>query len=100
MSSRDKVLVILAVCGGLGGLVNTLVYSDIVSALNSKRTPGDSIPFALTDLTRKNWEWSYWKVLREFHREFPDSKLNHWSIVSVGWMFLLFAIALGIAFTS
>jgi hypothetical protein len=104
MSSRDKVLVILAVCGGLGGFVNTLLYSDLVAALNSKRPADDQIPFAIIswDDFKKTriGRWSYWKVLREFHRKFPDSKLYQWSIASAGWMFLLFAIALGIVVTS
>jgi hypothetical protein len=30
MSSRDKFLVIVAILGGVGGLVNTVLYSDIV----------------------------------------------------------------------
>ena len=92
--------IILAVIGGLGGLVNTLVYSEIVSALNSRRSPDDPIPFAMTDLTRKNLEWSYWKVLAEFRRDFPDSRLYLWSSVSLGWMLLLAVIAVGSVFLS
>jgi hypothetical protein len=97
VSSRDKFLVIWAILGGLGGLVNTLLYADVVAALNTKRSPDDPIPFAVM-----SWDdfkktrigaWSYWKVLREFRREFPDSKLYYWSIVSAAWMFLLFATA-------
>jgi hypothetical protein len=102
MSSRDKFLVIWAILGGLGGLVNTLLYSDIVAALNTRRPPDDPIPFGITswDDFRKTriGAWSYWKVLREFRREFPDSKLDYWSIVSAAGMFLLFAIAAGFLF--
>ena len=102
MSSRDKFLVIWVILGGLGGLVNTLLFSDVIAALNTNRSPDDPIPFGLT-----SWDdfkktriggWSYWKVLREFRREFPNNKLCYWSMGSAGWMFLLFAIAVGFLF--
>jgi hypothetical protein len=46
----------------IGGLVRIFVYSGIVSALNSRRLPGDAIPFAMTDLMLRNLEWSYGKM--------------------------------------
>jgi hypothetical protein len=47
MSSGAKFLVILAILGGVGGLVNTLLDSEIVAALNTRRSPDDAIPFAI-----------------------------------------------------
>jgi len=103
MSSRDKYLLILAVLGGLGGFVNTLLYSDIVAALNTKRPLDDQVPFGIfswDDLKKTGIQgWHYWKVLSEFHREFPRSKLYRWSIVSLVWMFALFLIAIGVLFS-
>jgi hypothetical protein len=80
---------ISAVIAGLGGLVHTLVYSDIVSALNSGRPPDAANPFAMTDFTLRDLEWSYGKVWAEFHREFPESKLYFSGFVGMGGMLLL-----------
>jgi hypothetical protein len=98
MSSRDKFLIVMALLGGVGGLVNTLLYSEIVAALNTRRPPDDAIPFGVMswDDFKKMHGWWYWKVLTQFHREFPASKLYYWSIVSVGWMLALFVIAIGV----
>jgi hypothetical protein len=98
MSSSEKFLVVLAILGGVGGLLNTLLYSDIVAALNARRPPDDAIPFTIMswDEFKKKGRWHYWQVLMQFHREFPDSKLYYWSIVCAAWMFLLFVIAIGV----
>ncbi len=102
MSSSDKYPLILAVLGGLAGFVDTLRYSDIVAALNTKRPLDDQIPFGISswdDLKKTGIQGCYyWKVLREFHREFPGSKMCYWSLASIAWMFLLSAIAAGSLF--
>jgi hypothetical protein len=103
MSNRDKILVILAFLTGIGGLVHTLLYSDIVEALNARRPPDDQIPFGIfswDDFKKTHIQgWFYWKALTEFHREFPRSKLYRWSIVSLAWMFVLFLISIGVLFS-
>ena len=93
MSGRQLLPFILAAIGGLGGFVDTVVYSDMVAALNALRAPNDQIPFAITDWDAlksplDGGRLTYWHVLRQFRREFPHSRLNAWNVASLAWMLI------------
>jgi hypothetical protein len=92
---REIVPFILAAIGGIGGLVGTLIWSEMLDVVNRHRSPNDQIPFALVS-------WSdfinYWPIrrrpiLREFRRLEPESRLHRWYVASLIWMFFFAAIA-------
>jgi hypothetical protein len=99
MSSREIVPFVIAFIGGIGGLVNTLVWSDILTMVNRSRPVDDQIPIAVTSRSdvqsaMKNFPFRRRKILDQFHREFPQSRLNYWYWASVGWMgFCVSAVA-------
>ena len=89
-----RVLIPIGLCfiGGWGGLVGTIVWWQIVDALNCKRAASDQIPIAFA--SRKDFAWllenypyPFWKILKEFRRQYPESRLYLWYIISVVWMF-------------
>ena len=91
MSSREIVPFVIAFIGGMGALVNTLVWSDILTTVNRSRPVDDQIPFAVTSLSDVRWAiknipFHRRKILQQFHREFPQSRLYYWYWASVGWI--------------
>jgi hypothetical protein len=104
MSSRDLVPFVIAFIGGLGGLVNTVVWRDILTIVNRARPVDEQIPFAFTSLSdvewaMRNFPFYPWKVLNQFHREFPQSRLYYWYWGSVAWMGLCFVALIVTLFT-
>ncbi len=79
----------LAFVGGWGGLVNTLVWWQILEAPNTRRRPEDcfQIGFHSWPGPGKRHPWFAWPLIREFRAQFPDSRLYFWYIVSIGWLF-------------
>jgi hypothetical protein len=103
LSNREILAAVIAFSGGMGGLVSTLVWSDILSALNRFRPEEDQIPFAITSLSDVRWllrnfPFHRWRFLEHFHREFPQSRLYYWYLASFGWMALCFVACAAIIF--
>jgi hypothetical protein len=103
VSNREILAVVIAFFGGLGGLVSTLVWSDILSALNRSRPADNQIPFAITSLNEfrwllKNFPFHRRRFLKDFRRECPQSRLYYWYLASFGWMVLSFVACAAIIF--
>ena len=99
MSNRELIACGLAIMGGFGGLAGTLAWSDIVAALNSRRSLDDQVRFGFT--SREDFAWlsnnyphPYWRLLKEFRQQNPGSRLYRWFVISLAWMFF-FVIAAG-----
>lgn len=95
MSTGELIPFVFALIGGLGGLVSTLVWSHMVRALNARRNAGDQIPFSLV-----TWDdfWKHWPIrrlplLKEFRRDFPDSRLYFLYIAGIVWMYSFVGLA-------
>jgi hypothetical protein len=102
-SSREILATVIAFFGGMGGLASTLVWSDILSALNRSRPADDQIPFAITTRSDvrwllKNFQFDRWRFLKDFHHEFPQSRLYYWYLASFGWMALCFVTCAALIF--
>lgn len=101
-SVRELAPFVAAFIGGWGGLASALSWMSIADALNRSRTPEDQIPTltgSWTDLKR-HWELagSYglfyrWKLLKEFHRDNPNSRLYFWCVGGEVWLFGFMCIA-------
>lgn len=99
MSSRGVIPFLIAAIGGLGGLVGTLVWSDMLRAVNRQRPPDNQIPFGLvtwSDFARY-WPLRRRPVIQEFRRLHPGSRLHYWYVASLIWMYVLVAIAFATA---
>jgi len=99
MSSRDAIPLLIAAIGGLGGLVATLVYSDMLRAVNRQRPPDNQVPFGLItwgDFVQ-HWPLRRRRVAKEFRRIRPESHLYRWYVASLIWMYVLIAIAFAAA---
>jgi hypothetical protein len=98
MPKHEVILFVLAGIGGIAGPVGALIWSPIVDVLNSKRAASDQIPFGFA--SRKGFAWllenypyPFRKMLKEFRRQYPESRLHLWYIIRVVWMFSFLAVA-------
>ena len=92
-------LIAFAATGAIGGLTSTLMYQTMVDALNRRRPADDQIPATFGSAKDVRWALAnaspYWLVLKEFHRQFPQSRMYFWSIAILVSMFAMFvAVAL------
>ncbi|HXZ12593.1 MAG TPA: hypothetical protein VEG64_09390 [Candidatus Sulfotelmatobacter sp.] len=95
MSPRDLITVGLALDGGFGGMVCALTWLSMVDELNRSRPADDQIPTLFPGWPfRKSGIWSYSRVRREFHKQFPQSPLSFWNTASFIWMYSFIGIAL------
>jgi len=80
------VFIAFAVSGAIGGLATTIMYQTMVDGLNRRRSTDDQIPATFGTVKDVRWYLAnapspYWKVLREFHSQFPQSRMYFWNIV-------------------
>jgi hypothetical protein len=101
MSSGEFIPLLLAFVGGLGGLVNALIWSDMLRALNGRRSAENQIPFSLVtwDDFEKHWPIRRRPFLKEFRQQFPESRLYFWYVASVVWMVSFLVAAAALSFT-
>ena len=97
LAPKDLLPFALAFVGGWGGLGATIVWWQILDLLNTRRPPDDQLPVAI--LTRrdfvKHWPIPVWRHVRDFHRQFPESKLYYWYWGCVAWLYT-FVVAAGV----
>lgn len=95
MPTREIAPFILVGIAGVGGLVGTLIWSEMLDVVNRHRSPNDQIPFALVSWRDfiKYWPIRRRPIVREFRRLQPESHLYRWYIASYIWMFFFGAIA-------
>ena len=103
MSSREIIPFVIAFIGGMGGLVNALVWSDILSIVNQSRPVDDQIRFAITSLSDlqsriKFSPFYVWRIVKDFHQRFPQNRLYYWCWGSAGWMVFCFVAFIMIIF--
>ncbi len=94
MSPRDLITVGLALDGGFGGMLCALSSLSMADELNRTRPPGGQIPTLFPGWPfRKSGMWSYSRVRREFHKQFPQSPLYFWNTASFIWMYSFIDVA-------
>jgi hypothetical protein len=94
--------VVLATGAAACGVANAIMNLVMIGALNRVRSPENRIPVAIT--TARQWEsftgnarLPYFRVLKEFHQQFPHSPLYFWSIFA---SICMIAMVLSLGFTA
>jgi hypothetical protein len=95
VSRHEIVPFVLAGIGGIGGLVGTLIWSQILDVVNRHRSPNDQIPFGLVTWSDLSKYWPIWRrpILRQFRLLQPESHLYRWYVASLIWMYFFIAAA-------
>lgn len=98
MEWQAYILIAFAVAAAIGGLTTAIMNSAMIGALNRRRPVDDQISAVIggsKDLRwyLKNAPSPYWRILKEFHQQFPESRLYLWSILTLAIMLVMFVIA-------
>jgi hypothetical protein len=91
LTTRELIPLAIGYLGCWGGVIGTIVWWQIIDLLNTRRPPEDQIPAAI--VTYKDFIKYYplpvWRHVRDFHRQFPESRLYFWYWASLAWLFTL-----------
>jgi hypothetical protein len=90
MSTEAIVIGILVALVGVSGLIQWLLYLDMVDAINTKLPEDDQIPLMVvtwSELT-KSFGRGVWYVPREFRRLFPDRRIYLWHTAAIIFMYV------------
>jgi len=88
MSAKVILIGIWAAVCGICGLVQTLLYHQMIDAINSQRTANDQIPGIVLSWPdfRKSFDCGFWFVRKEFRMLFPNSRTYFWHTVTIAVM--------------
>lgn len=98
MTWQAYILVIFVITSASGGLASAIMNSLMIDALNRGRPTEDQIPAVIASSKDIRWYLRnapspYWRVLRLFHQQFPESRLYFWSLLTLVLMLVMFGAA-------
>jgi hypothetical protein len=98
MKWQAYILITFAVTAAIGGVATAIMNSVMVNALNLGRPADDQIPAVIGSSRDLRWYLRnapspYWRVLMQFHLQFPESRLYFWSILTLTIMLIMFVAA-------
>jgi|ERR1700719_2842151 hypothetical protein len=88
MSAKSILIGIWVVVSGICGLVQTLLYHEMIEAINTHRPASDQIPAVTSSWSdvRKSFHYGFWFVRKEFRRLFPSHRAYFWHTVTIAIM--------------
>jgi|GEM_PF-5636871 len=98
MNTQVYIFMGVVAAAALCGLANAIVNFVMVKSLNRVYSSENKIPLAITNVAQwkaftGNSRLPYFRVLKEYHQQFPESPLYFWSIFLAIGMLAAFLFA-------
>lgn len=95
MTWHEYSLIIFIVTFVIAAFANAIISLTMISALNRSRPLEDRIPVFISSVADFKWSiqngpFPFVRILRAFHRQFPESPLYFWSIFILAYWAVVF----------
>jgi hypothetical protein len=100
MTWHEYILIAFVVMCVIASFANAIINLTMIDALNRSRPLDDRIPVFITSVADLKWSirngpFPFVRILKEFHQQFPESRLYFWSIfILIYWLVVFVAVGL------
>lgn len=98
MTWHEYSLVAFFITFVIAAFANAIMSLKMIDALNRSRSVEDRIPVFVASVADLKWSirngpFPFVRILKEFHRQFPESPLYFWSIFILAYWCVIFVAA-------
>lgn len=95
MTWHEYSLIAFIVTFVIAAFANAIISLTMIDALNRSRVLNDRIPVFISSIADLKWSirngpFPFVRILKDFHRQFPESPLYFWSIFILAYWCVVF----------